>query len=76
MKTVRILIADDHEVVREGMRLLLARQPHWEVCGVAKTGREAVEQAKTLRPDIVVLDMGMPGMMGSEVARAAIRYPI
>ena len=69
MKTVRILIADDHEVAREGMRLLLERQPNWEVCGVAKTGRDAVEQAKTLQPDIVVLDMGMPELNGLEAAR-------
>jgi two-component system, NarL family, response regulator NreC len=69
MKTVRILIADDHEVVREGMRLLLDRQANWEVCGVAKTGRDAVEQAKTLQPDIVVLDMGMPELNGLEAAR-------
>ena len=69
MKTVRILIADDHEVVREGTRLLLERQPNWEVCGVAKTGRDAVEQAKTLRPDIVVLDVGMPELNGLEAAR-------
>jgi two-component system response regulator NreC len=69
MKTVRILIADDHEVVREGTRLLLESQPHWEVCGVAKTGRDAVEQAKTLRPDVVVLDMNMPELNGLDAAR-------
>jgi two-component system response regulator NreC len=69
MKKVRILIADDHEVMREGTRLLIERQPGWEVCGIAGTGREAVERAITLKPDIVVLDMGLPDLDGLEVAR-------
>lgn len=68
-QTVRILIADDHEVVREGVRLLLERRPSWQVCGVAKTGRDAVELAQKLQPDIVVLDMGMPELDGLEAAR-------
>jgi DNA-binding NarL/FixJ family response regulator len=66
---MRILIADDHEIVREGTRMLLQHEPGWEVCGVAKTGREAVEQAKKLHPDIVVLDMGMPELNGLDAAR-------
>ncbi len=69
MKTIRILIADDHEVVREGTRMLLKREPGWEICGVAKTGRDAVEQAKRLQPDIVVLDMSMPELNGLDAAR-------
>jgi two-component system response regulator NreC len=69
MKSLRILIADDHEVVREGTRMILEREPGWEVCYVAKTGREAAEQASKLRPDIVVLDMGMPELTGLEAAR-------
>jgi DNA-binding NarL/FixJ family response regulator len=69
MKPLRILIADDHEVVREGTRLMLESEPGWEVCGVATTGREAVEQAKELRPDIAVLDMSMPDLTGLEAAR-------
>jgi two-component system response regulator NreC len=69
MKPLRILIADDHEVVREGTRLMLESEPGWEVCGVATTGREVVEQAKELRPDIVVLDMSMPELTGLEAAR-------
>ena len=69
MKRLRILIADDHEVVREGTRLMLESEPGWEICGVAKTGREAVEQAKELRPDIAVLDMSMPDLTGLEAAR-------
>lgn len=69
MKTVRILVADDHEVVREGTRLLIEREPGWEVCGIAKTGREAIEQAKRLQPDIVVLDMSMPDLNGLDATR-------
>jgi DNA-binding NarL/FixJ family response regulator len=69
MNRLRILIADDHEVVREGTRLMLEHEPGWEVCGVAKTGREAVERAKELHPDIAVLDMSMPDLTGLEVAR-------
>ena len=65
----RILIADDHEVMRQGLKLVLEKEPGCEVCGVAKTGKEAVEQAKTLRPDIVVLDMSMPELTGVEAAR-------
>jgi two-component system, NarL family, response regulator NreC len=69
MNPLRILIADDHEVVREGVRLLLEREPGWQVCGIAKTGCDAVKQTRTLRPDIVVLDMGMPNLDGLEAAR-------
>jgi len=69
MKTVRILIADDHEVMRTGVRALLESEPGWEVCGVAKTGREAVDQANRLRPDVVILDMNMPELNGLEAAR-------
>lgn len=69
MNTLRILIADDHEVVREGLRALIEHEPGWEVCGTAKTGREAVERAKELKPDITVLDMTMPELTGLEAVR-------
>lgn len=72
MKTVRILVADDHEVVRQGLRRLLEARPGWEVCGEAGTGREAVEKAKNLKPDIVVLDYSMPGLNGTEAARQIV----
>lgn len=69
MNKTRILIADDHPVVREGARAMLEREPAWEVCGIATDGREAIEQALELKPDILVLDLNMPGMGGREVVR-------
>jgi len=72
MKTVRILVADDHEVVRQGLRRLLEGQPGWEICGEAGSGREAVEKAKQLKPDVVVLDYSMPGLNGAEATRQII----
>jgi DNA-binding NarL/FixJ family response regulator len=72
MKTVRILVADDHEVVRQGLRRLLEGRPGWEICGEAGSGREAVEKAKQLKPDVVVLDYSMPGLNGAEATRQII----
>jgi DNA-binding NarL/FixJ family response regulator len=66
---VRILIADDHEVARRGIRALLENHPGWEVCGEAKDGRETVELASSLNPDIVLLDIAMPNLNGLEAAR-------
>src|ERR1700694_2444975 len=66
--TVRILIADDHDVMREGTRALIERQPGWEVCGIAATGREAVAQAIELQLDIVIMDMSMPELNGLDAA--------
>lgn len=66
---LRILLADDHDIVRRGLRELLEEQPGWEVCGEAGTGREAVEQALRLRPQVVVLDLMMPELNGLEAAR-------
>jgi DNA-binding NarL/FixJ family response regulator len=66
--TLRILIADDHEVMREGTRGLIERQPGWEVCGMAGTGREAVAQAIQLQPNIVIMDMSMPDLNGLDAA--------
>jgi DNA-binding NarL/FixJ family response regulator len=69
VKKVRILIADDHEVVRKGVRTVLEEQAEWVVCGEASTGREAVAKAVDLRPDIVILDISMPELNGLEATR-------
>jgi DNA-binding NarL/FixJ family response regulator len=69
VKQARILVADDHEVVRRGVRALLEGQPGWVVCGEASTGREAVAMAVDQRPDIVVLDLSMPELNGLEATR-------
>lgn len=66
MKPLSILIADDHEVVRRGIRALLEARPGWKICGEAASGRAAVEKVKTLRPDLVLLDLTMPEMDGLE----------
>src|SRR3989441_13169443 len=57
---VRILVADDHQVVRTGLRALLESKTGWQVCAEASNGREAVEKAGQLKPDVAVLDIGMP----------------
>ena len=72
-KKVRILVADDHEVVRQGLRRLLEAQPGWEICGEARTGRAAVEKSRQLKPDVVVLDFSMPGLNGAEAARQILK---
>src|SRR5712691_665132 len=69
MSGLRILIADDHEVARQGIRALLESHPGWEVCAEAKDGREAVELATNSKPDIVLLDIGMPNLNGLDAAR-------
>jgi DNA-binding NarL/FixJ family response regulator len=66
---VRILIADDHHVVRTGLRSLLESRRGWQVCGEAANGREAVEKAGTLKPDVAVLDIAMPLLNGVEATR-------
>jgi len=73
VKPVRILVADDHEVVRRGLRAILETREGWEVTGEAATGREAVEQAKQLKPDVVVLDLVMPEMNGLEATRRILK---
>jgi DNA-binding NarL/FixJ family response regulator len=66
--TMRVLIADDFELMRDGIQSLILRQG-WEVCGTAATGREAVEKAQTLRPDVAILDLTMPFLDGVEATR-------
>ena len=69
VETLRILIGDDHQLVRNGIRALLQSHAGWEICGEATTGREAVEKAKELIPDIVILDIGMPDLNGSDATK-------
>jgi len=73
MPTVRLLIADDHEIVRKGFRAILEAQHECEVVGECADGRRAVELAKELHPDIVVLDISMPSLNGLEAARQILK---
>jgi DNA-binding NarL/FixJ family response regulator len=69
LSDLRILIADDHEVARKGIRSLVESHAGWEVCGEARDGREAVASAGDLKPDIFLLDIGMPNLNGLDAAR-------
>ena len=69
MKSLRILLADDHELVRQGLRTLIEGHAGWQVCGEATTGREAVAKTRELKPDIVVMDFTMPELNGMEATR-------
>jgi DNA-binding NarL/FixJ family response regulator len=68
-RKLRILLADDHEVVRQGLRALIERKPEWEVCGEAADGRAAVVLAEKVQPDVAVVDFGMPELNGLETTR-------
>ncbi len=74
MDGVKILVADDHEVVRRGVRTLLEAHPGWKVAGEASTGREAVEMAREIEPDVVVLDLSMPELNGLEATRQILKF--
>ncbi|GBD13020.1 Oxygen regulatory protein NreC [bacterium HR24] len=67
---IRVLLADDHAVVRSGLRALLSGEPDVQVVGEASNGREAIEKAEALRPDVAVMDISMPDMDGLEATRA------
>ncbi len=73
MANFRILVADDHEVVRKGLCALLQAQADWEVCAEAGDGRDAVDKAQQLKPDVVILDIGMPTLNGLEAARQILK---
>lgn len=68
-KKIRVLLADDHAILRKGVRMLIDAQPDMEVVGEAKTGREAIDEARKLKPDIVVMDVSMPELNGIEGTR-------
>src|ERR1700720_4993202 len=70
---VRILVVDDHEVVRQGVRTILSTRPEWEICGEAVNGQEAIKLAEELRPDAIIMDITMPVMSGLEAARQITR---
>jgi len=69
MRKIRVLLADDHQLMRSGIRLMLEREPNLSVVGEANDGREAVALAKSLRPDVVVMDIGMANLNGIEAAQ-------
>jgi len=73
MESLRLLVADDHEIVRRGLRSLIEAQPGWQVVGEASDGREAVEKAKQMKPDVTVLDIGMPALNGLEATRQMLK---
>ena len=73
MGNLRLLVADDHDVVRKGVRMLLEEQPGWEVVAEAADGREAVEKAKLVQPDVTILDLSMPELNGLEAAREILK---
>ena len=72
MAKLDVLVADDHDIVRRGLRDLIERQPGWKVVGEATNGREAVEKTKQLKPDVSILDISMPSLNGLEAARQIV----
>lgn len=73
---VKILIADDHEVVRQGIRTILKARPDWEIVGEAVNGNDAVEQAKKLDPDLIIMDITMPEKSGIEATREIVKLKL
>jgi len=69
MNPIRVLLADDHKLIRAGLRLVVDQQPDLSVVGEADDGRQAVELAKSLKPNVVVMDIGMPNLNGIEATR-------
>lgn len=69
MSTIRLLLVDDHQIVRAGLRMLFSAEPEVEIIGEASSGEEAVTQANALRPDVILMDVAMPGIGGIEATR-------
>jgi DNA-binding NarL/FixJ family response regulator len=67
--SAKILLADDHEVVRQGIRAILQARPDWEICGEAVDGREAIRLANQLQPDVIIMDITMPHLSGLEASQ-------
>ena len=74
MNNIRVLLADDHIIMRKGLRLLLERQPNITVVGEASDGRECVELAQAEKPDVIVMDLAMPNLNGIEAARQIVSH--
>src|SRR2546428_5165662 len=72
----RILVVDDHEVVRQGIRAILQARPDWEICGEAVDGRQAIDLTKQLNPDVVIMDITMPQMSGLEASLEIARLKL
>src|SRR5487761_141223 len=70
---LKLLVADDHEIVRKGLRAILEAQPDWKVVGEAADGRQTVAMVKDLKPDIVVLDVSMPALNGLDATRQIVK---
>ncbi len=73
MPSLKVFVADDHDVVRKGVRSLIESHPGWLVCGEGRTGTEAVRKCEELKPDVVVLDFNMPEMNGLEAAKRILK---
>jgi DNA-binding NarL/FixJ family response regulator len=77
---MKILVVDDHEVVHQGIRMILQSRPDWEICGQATNGAQAIEMAQTSQPDAIIMDITMPVMNGLEATRQitklGLRSPI
>jgi DNA-binding NarL/FixJ family response regulator len=75
MRKLRVLLADDHNLIRAGLRLVISQAPDFVVVGEAENGRQAVEKARELKPDVVVMDIGMPDLNGIEACRQIVDSP-